>query len=471
MAAKATKATRTASTRAASSRHGDRRLGLFVSLPQTPSAPSVEDFALAYFCRNNACSAAVCALTDVPSPSAQQAVLITCMKALGSATCAIAHGSTQLSLDAGRLYSASLAAINEALTSPSTAQSDDVLRAVMILCAYDTTSNSPLQLIHQSAHIHGCAALLGARGVGQMQTAHGRVLFVQACVNVVSHCTRTCSLLPSVIHRLTELSVPYFDEYKDRSIWIAHQVRLKVTDYHFEYSNNQINVDSAVRDLLHLDSELKIYVKRKTWDVAYDLPASELPAKSPMPTWHQFQELSIYQTLCAYRIMVHLFIRKLTHTHVPESAENWAAQHKFSVAVVDEHQRVILSTTSQRVSCALELSKDIQAPSQTEVCQTEVYAFDVLSPPLGISHADAAMANVAIAEKLSGNKGNLSEECEPAILRLSRGYGLIWQLMLVGVTTEDSSSTRLRAIDLLRSTGQDLAIPQAIILADRLEKG
>lgn len=426
----------------------------------------MDDFALAFFCRNNACPAAVRALADVPSLSAQQAVLVTCMKALGSATCAIAHESRQLSLDAARFYSGSLIAINEVLASPATAQSDDVLRAVMILCGYDTASNSPLRLVHQSAHIHGCAALLGARGVEQMRTAYGRVLFIQACVNVVSHCTRTCSRIPGVIHRLTELSVPYFDDYKDRSIWIAHKARLKVTDYYVEYSNSQINVDSAVRDLLHLDSELKVQIERKTWDVTYNLPASEqIPAKSPTPIWHHFQQQSIYQTLCAYRIMVRLFMRNLAHTLAPKSAE-WAAKLQYSMAVINEHQNMILSTTSQRVSCALELSKASQAPGQTET-----YAFDVLSPPLGISHAEAAMANVAIAEKLSGNEVHLSEECEPAILRLSRGYGLIWQLMLVGVTTVDSSSTRFRAIDLLRSAGQNLAIPQAIILADRLEKG
>ncbi|KAF2166780.1 hypothetical protein M409DRAFT_22833 [Zasmidium cellare ATCC 36951] len=347
---------------------------------------------------------------------------------------------------------------------PSTAQSDDVLRAVMILCGYDTASDTPLAFAHQSAHIHGCAALLGARGADQMRTSHGRVLFIQACVNVVSYCLRTCSRIPSVIHRLTDLSTPYFDEYS-RSIWVAHKVRLKVTDCYCEYSNNNINVDEAVQGMLDLDSELAVLIERKCWNVAYNLPASErLPPKSPTQAWHTFQDQNIYHALCAYRIMVHLLIRNIARSLPPASA-NWAAQLKTSLATINEYQNLILINTPRRVSCALELYKASQAQTQIES-----QAFDVLSPPLGISHAEAAMANVAMAETLSSNKVVLSGKREPAILRLSRGYGLIWQLMLVGVTAEPKSDVRVRAVDLLRSTGNDLAIPQATILAERLEE-
>ena len=70
---------------------------------------------------------------------------------------------------------------------------DDATLFSVVLLAYFEAIVGPedeASLNARSKHISGTAALIERRGVEQMQSAEGRMLFLIATTNMISNCTR-----------------------------------------------------------------------------------------------------------------------------------------------------------------------------------------------------------------------------------------------------------------------------------------
>ena len=188
--------------------HGGKAVALDArdSRERTPAlasimlTPDMDDFALCYCYEYHMAHP-----RSSRSPQVRDEKLLACMKAVGMASYYTATQSLTLRTAAMTYYATALSAVNVALMSLSSALQDTTLLAIMALSSFEmmTSTFSP-SLKGWASHVRGMAALIELRGVRQMETATGRLLFAQALSLIISDCIRAGMRVPDSIPRLLD---------------------------------------------------------------------------------------------------------------------------------------------------------------------------------------------------------------------------------------------------------------------------
>jgi len=351
----------------------------------------------------------VCTFTEYSDDCNQPlsaAVLLAAMKSLGAATASIVHRSTRLRLEAIQHYSASVAKVNDGLTSPEIAQSDSMLQAIMVLSCFDVivrgTALAPLNL---SSHIHGLAALLDIRGKNQLRTAQGRMLFLQATVPLFSWSLRNACPMPDIVQSLTGLAEPHFTKASGQDLaFAAHKFRMAIANFYSDIvRDRQVDFVGSVRRLMLLDGEIALIIGNSLVENNYLLPyvPPEKDTNTHTTTVQNFQEGAAYQSFRAYSIIIHLMNINLVHQNLASSLPcttiDATATLKSSKIMIERQQNAILATLPRLIAYVVE-------NRSSDLSTTDANGMRLLAPPLGISHADSTAAMIALVTSLTGNK-------------------------------------------------------------------
>jgi hypothetical protein len=445
------------------------------AIVEEPRLPCFEDFALACFLGHHWCSPSLIASSTASAPPRLDSAVVTCMKAFGSAIYAILQQSAGARAATDRFYHDAIVRVNQAIALPQCARDNRTLLAIMILSSFGTAKGALTGVSEDlTVHISGCVALLKARGIAQMQSVEGLMLFVQACVNITSHCLLTRARVPKVIFTLTELGAPFVDYKSNLGVaWTVHRTRLIMTNIYQDIMESRTTDPKAtIQYLICLDSGLNKLITSNVFDGVSLLPfPPELPSAGISSTMspsaiQQFQEINGYNTMRVYRIILHLMVLKLVHGSTATSVSSIRDMElhvRSSTNEIQQQQTAILDDWSRQLACVAPSSHNNTFTAPSILPQ-------VLKPPPGISHTNAAAAAVVMAQSLTGCRVIALDDLEPAILRLSYGYVMIWPLVLTSVTSRTNSANRRRANGSLRLVGTSLALHQATILADVLER-
>ncbi|KAJ5948180.1 hypothetical protein N7466_001195 [Penicillium verhagenii] len=103
----------------------------------------------------------------------------------------------QLMHTAQKEYATALTLLNDALTRPDEARSNQALGAVVLLAIYDVvTSRAPQDINLWTRHINGATALLEMRGPEQLKTETGLRLFMHLRYQIVVSCMQRNARVP-----------------------------------------------------------------------------------------------------------------------------------------------------------------------------------------------------------------------------------------------------------------------------------
>ena len=368
-------------------------------------------------------------------------------------TCANALNAAEMNTEAKQYYSSALQKTNAALASPTTAHHDGTLLAVMLLTNFETMVRSDQWSFEAwSAHIRGSAALLALRGVQQFQTSDGRLLFMQASMNLVSHCLRSSHRIPAQIHDLTKEATRWAKRGSpENAIWTVHQARLYLADLYSDVARGQVeDPAAAVNNALTFDIDLRIAFERRA-------PRAEsTPAEVSLQSWSTMQA---WTSLAICRMILHLLVIKLLSPPSDDSSEEWTLYAKAQIALSSELLSVLLQAllvaTHRRVQLTGDEHLFFKASSKS---------FRLLSP-----QAESSSAPAAVADQLL-----ISSLCGSGFLDLSVGddtgaADISWALLLVGHISNPSLYSANSAPQLLRFMGRVLNMDEALQLAHELD--
>lgn len=135
----------------------------------------------------------------------QDEKLLACFQALGMASYSMITQSSKLHDVAFRNYVTAIQGVNSALECLATALQDVTLLAIMSFSCLESISETwHRSLKGISLHVQGMCSLIGLRGVNQMKTPSGRLLFAQSCSFIISDCIRAGLPVPQPIHDMLE---------------------------------------------------------------------------------------------------------------------------------------------------------------------------------------------------------------------------------------------------------------------------
>lgn len=416
---------------------------------------STDDVALA-FCRAGYVCPSETWLASGDNESS--ALILDCMRALGLVTCATIRYAPEIVCLALKSYDSALSRLNAALTSPQFASNDQTLLAVMIVTNIETIiSDKQRSFLGWTAHVSGCIKLLRLRGKSALRTEEGQHLFFQACLNIISHCFQSASRVPPSLMNLIALQEQHIPlNSHSRTIWHILTARALLANLHSDFLHKQTtDACTAVGKALSMD-QLLLHLS----DDTLQLRSHQLDA----PTWEAFIEHYLvtvgHAALLFIRLMLHLMILAL-------AKDSTSVQAEFS----DQ------TSCSRGVICGLRMEILSVVVHQAELVEQEVQyhstgppsCYMLLLAQIGVTNAAFAQADETVVRTLAAADFNVLKAPQAPVLRLSRGYNIIWALFLVGGLGTINSLERRRASDLLRHLGKSFDIIQAFTLADRLD--
>lgn len=400
-----------------------------------------------------------------------------CVKALGHATYVNAvqeAGPEFLIAEAHRHYRSALQKTNSALASPKTAYWDSTLMAVMMLSNIETMLNPGLDSLNAwTTHVRGCAGLLELRGIDQLQTQAGRLLFTQACVNVLLDSMRVATRVPNHLHILSEAARYYIGRDSiEYTPWLILHHRLKLADIYADFmSGSMSEPEAAVGDIHARDQALIEALQHPGLEI--DLSSSQLcdnskdsASRGAAEVFQAFIASQNTVIVLAMRMISHVLILAILRDqlgHMPSRrADGTSAQVMQSTQIVEELQDEVLAMMPGHISLVQEYNRLSGSDAATS---------RLLSSQPGVSSVACMWAEQLLIGSLCPASFLDLSQLKNAKCRLSRGYNVIWPLLLVGQIAGSASPQRQGACHQLRSVGKSLDIIQARFIADVLDTG
>jgi hypothetical protein len=216
-------------------------------------APAIDDYALACFYSIHLVHPA--STSNERCSLIQDSALLAAMKALGCAAQATIYRNQALSCDAQEFYVQAIKATSSAL-SQNTATSDTTLLAIITLSYYESTVGRDTESSDAWLnHVQGTSALLSLRGLEQIQTSDGRLLFMQAATNLMSLFTRLKKRLPPHIYELGQKAYENADRPHDM-VWQVTLTWMKVVDFYSDVMDRRIpDAQKIISQALRLDAD------------------------------------------------------------------------------------------------------------------------------------------------------------------------------------------------------------------------
>lgn len=197
-----------------SSDGSDRRQLRYSPLVEQPVSTSAKDQATCLFFRNFGwMGASFLARADsryshsqtVEAPVSNKAMLAS-IAAVGMAALAGIKNSPPLRLAARSEYVQALRYTNAALSDPTQATSDATLTSVSLLAIFEVfTSRVPQSIENWTKHVHGATTLLELRGLRQLESDIGLLLFTQLRNKILISCLQRQAHVPPTIAEFSKI--------------------------------------------------------------------------------------------------------------------------------------------------------------------------------------------------------------------------------------------------------------------------
>lgn len=447
-------------------------------LIQSTLPPNVDDFAMCYYHAHHF-------LLPSVETSPNYNILVTCMKAHGLATYSVAERCPYTKIEARRYYLSALQMVNTVLRSSASLRDDDILLAVMILGTIETiTDNWQKSLAGWSSHLQGCTAILKERGLRQLRTDQGRLLFMQATACLVAQCLLGSNRIPPVIEVLTKKVADYANEQHDEllaphdklekrssnmrpdsTIWAMHRALLDLTNVNSERNRQGYDAETLAGEVLREDEQLGVAIDQTR--VKIDLHTMAKLSLIYEEALSRFVTIQSLNSIRSCRLLLRLQAREVlvNSSETTEPLKQTARKSRIqeSTDIIDDLKSQILESVPYQVYLA---QKCLARP---DVPHGYPSLRQLLSPPAGVSNAVFVAGNQVLTGTLNSHPTIFSAD-DPPILRISHGYNVLSSLLLVGCISSPGSEDRRLACGLLRMVGEAFSVQQAEIFAKRLEK-
>ncbi|KAK4494166.1 hypothetical protein PRZ48_014464 [Zasmidium cellare] len=459
----------------ASTLYGASSMGSVIERIHIP--PNLADFAFNYF------RAYHFLLPDLPT-SPNQDMLSDCMKAHGLASCAVTERCSRATLEARRHYLSAIQKVDCALRDSCAASDDSVLLAVMMLGSIEAISDTrPVPLDAWKSHVEGCTAMLKLRGPRQVQTAQGRLLFMQAASSLMSQCLFTSRRMPDVVQTLTDEAAKYMtgtdssvcehpktqhetdsdSEHANlnKATWAMHQALLTLTNFNSDIK--RCRVDNPMHmsgQILQQDEQLNAAQQQAALGMGSCTDASTSTPMAYEEAFDQYLAIQTANTMRSCRLLLHVMNQQVLAPDLLTDATREVILQASS-SVINDMRSQILESIPYQVTLALNWLDRPNVPSGFPNLR------QLLSPPAGVSTAVFVAAEQILTGSCATQPTFFTDQ-DPPILRISHGYNIIAALLLVGCVSTPGSPERKSTCDMLRLVGESLSVPQAIIFAQRL---
>lgn len=379
-----------------------------------------------------------------------------CMKALGMASYSTSANSPMLAAQARQYYVAAIQATNAAITAKSSASQDATLLAVIALSYFESISGNDARSIEAwSQHIQGTSALIQLRGIAQLETGEGRLLFMQATTCLITDCMRAGVRAPKFIHE-------YMDEMSRRGrgrkdpMLRVHEASLQLLDLKMDIiSGASGNTFATIEKILGLDSIFASAFADASSVRTYEVVTCHATAESELPAYFHIYQNSltaqVRNAMRSGRIVCHALVAALLRRGNSESLPAVTQkQLADSRGLMRQLQMEIMATVSQHLG--------FESISRHKACNRM-----------------PAVNSYKLKESLPApsmemfNTGDLAPSRLP-MLRSSRGKLLLWALALAGKVSAAGSPFRNTVCDLLDLAGGVLGMSQAFRFATRLRE-
>ncbi|PYI23948.1 hypothetical protein BO99DRAFT_439324 [Aspergillus violaceofuscus CBS 115571] len=180
--------------------------------------------------------------------------------AVGLASLAHVRNAPMLGHAASRAVSRALRDMRAALADPSSAASDQMLVAVMLLALFETvTPDGDGNVGSWDRHVNGAVALIHLRGVGQLRNRIGRGIFLHARTEILINCLQRGLRVPAMLLKMMQEARHYATEHEAPASQLAELVAdaCAVLASCKEGSMDALNLFRCVSAILAVDTDLE----------------------------------------------------------------------------------------------------------------------------------------------------------------------------------------------------------------------
>lgn len=431
-----------------------------VSLPVGPSIlPSdLTNDAIAFFLSNYAVDegitlqARVHYFTDALTGISGDALLNT-VHSVGLAGLSRSYGDPSLLSQARKCYLTAIQKTNLALTSSNEVKEDSTLLAVMTLSLFEaTTGGNQWSLTAWSNHAHGAAALLSARGPEQFDSEDRLRLFVQVSISLANSCLSKSISLPPRLPILVASAAPHVN--RDNPTWQFFESYVPFTDFFVKVKKKIISDPHLIIERAkELDKQVKAILANPVIGLGFRTVVTDAdPDDVPLGYYYVYDTFLGAQTwngIRTSRFMLNQMIRGVlllgfsSQPPVFEGPE-YMDQFRSSTETLTQLQNEVIASIPQYMGYASKPDHDQSKPRFLWTNFASVkHRF---SPSLQHTHSGLPFT------------------------RVMGGYSFPWILHLIGDSDIATEAVRRRIIQTLRQISTEMAVQQAAILADALEK-
>jgi hypothetical protein len=366
----------------------------------------------------------------------------------------------------GEQYVQAISEVNIALRHKSTALRDTTLLAVILLSYYESVTSSDDQSFEAwSNHINGTAALIERRGIDQMSTPDGRLLFLIATTNVIHNATRMVLPIPPAIWKIWRKSLASSIPTHD-VLWRNHLTWFRLCDFYSDVMHHRKATITAVAEAQEIDDE---FVR-----AFEEAPARWSYSKTPLPAefasygmtdyavWYVSPlSAEIRTSMWCARIILHSLIRHLLRSTQQDYSPLRLADEKRM-----EQSEAVIQSTQQNIIASIPYYMNISvAPVELQQLANQ----ECIAPEAGSSQT-----TIAEFERLAQNS-DAGSDLLPAhseslpMLKTFQGYNFIWALYSVAKRSPTRHAYTPTICKFLRLFGAKRGIMRAYTLADELE--
>lgn len=365
----------------------------------------------------------------------------------GMASYSAAQRSAQAAARARNYYVQAIQQVNIALSDAATAIKDTTLLLVISLSYFESilgADQRSLDAWHE--HVRGTGSLIKLRGIHQMSSPDGRILFMQASSNMMSHCLALGRRLPEHVHMVMSEGAKSLPDTED-AVWKVHSTMLQLTDFYSDALNG------CLRDPRYVIS------RANELDLALASAFSGSAAEWQYKVLNGSGGTDFTETLHVYESSLSAQMhngmrtgRMLCHAIILGLLKRLAA---LQIPVPGSE---LLTSSAHRVIA--EMSGQILASVPQHL---GLISIEFASPKPGFAVGSRPTPNGSPSKIMQYSLSQLP------VLRTTTGYLFLWAVALVGKLAQQADQLRTAACSALRQIGQHLGIKQALFLAWSLE--
>ena len=385
-------------------------------------------------------------MTEGKSP-----LLNACGIALGAALLSITTNDASITFEARKHYVRALSTTNAALRDPDAARRDETLLAVLLLTSFETIAGEKEPtLAGWTSHVDGATSLLLFRGPEQFRRPGTRFLFAKACILILTVCVWADMPVPRPIRELYDEMLRNVQD-GTAPIWQMLGCSMDFTDLCSELNSGvELNPNTIITKALAIDGR---YVElfgmcKDEWTPEVCGPAGRCVDGLPLYYNLFSNRAALHQTsrIAGNRLMLHdTILRALRHPAVDPKLQVYC---DTSLQTCLQLQRLIVASIPQDLGF--------------RICPAEL-------DPLFEDCINGRPERLPLAEDFvcQDRRKFLLPDAEksplPIMLDLG-GYGLLWSLVVVGISDTSTRKVKLFVKKLLWYLGVRRRIAQASVL-------